>query len=121
MRKAALLQVGGYSEAENVARVEDYDLWFRLFENGFYGQNLPETLYSMREDANALSRKRPFKYRLNEYALKKRIIKRFKLGLPYRVLALKPLILGVLPAFLYQTLHKRKQRAQQPDHGEKQH
>ncbi len=105
--RKAFEAVGGYSEAEDCLRVEDYDLWFRMYEAGFRGCNLPEALYSMRDDRAAAARKK-FVYRVNEYRLKRRIIASFHLGAKARALSLKPLILGLCPTFVYRALHRAR-------------
>lgn len=107
IRKDAFDAVGGYSEDENRLRVEDFDLWFRLYQAGFEGYNIPEPLYAMRDDRNAVSRKK-FRYRINEFILKRRIAKEFKLGIAAEIGALRPLLLGLCPAFLYRILHRAK-------------
>lgn len=108
-KKASFAAVNGYSEDADVLRVEDFDLWFRMYENGFSGVNTDECLYLMRDDRNAVLRKK-FKYRINEYKLKKRIAKAFNFGIKGHIKALRPIILGLCPPFLYSALHKAKLR-----------
>ena len=110
MRKDAFDAVGGYSEAPDRLRVEDFDLWFRLYQAGYVGCNLQETLYAMRDDRAAISRKQ-FRYRVNEFHLKKQIAQTFHLEGKARLLAYRPLLLGLCPAFLYRILHRAKARA----------
>lgn len=59
-------QLGGYTVADRTKRGQDYDLWFRFFNEGFRGDNLDEPLYLVREDANAI-RRRSFKVRWSTY------------------------------------------------------
>lgn len=49
--------LGGYTVDENVERVEDIDLWFRFYAEGFTGDNLGEALYYVREDESAVRRR----------------------------------------------------------------
>lgn len=68
IRKDAILSIGGYRTTPSVHRVEDYDLWIRMYEQGFRGYNLQQVLYQMRDDRNAVNR-RKFRYRWNESKL----------------------------------------------------
>ena len=64
----------------------------------------------MRDDRNAASR-RKFRYRLNEAYLSALAVK--TLGLPKwkYVFVLRPILVGLLPGFVYQYLHKKKMKA----------
>ena len=107
MRTQALKKVGGYCGDDDVMRIEDYDLWYRMYAQGMYGVNIADELYGMREDRNAFLRKRKYAYRINEYKLKVKICKTFKLGIKGRIKAFKPLIVGLAPMWIYKILHKR--------------
>lgn len=107
VRKRAYDAVGGYSVGKRLLRVEDYHLWFKMYQAGFCGKNLPEPLYQMRDDRNAFAR-RKFRYRWNEAYVKLLIWRGFRLparSLPY---VLRPLIVGLLPDQWYCYLHKRR-------------
>lgn len=54
----------GYSSDPSVERCEDLDLWSRFFAAGFHGYNLPDELYTILEDENAV-RRRDLRNRLN--------------------------------------------------------
>lgn len=56
--------LGGYSLDPTAVRVEDVDLWCRFLAAGFKGYNLPDELYVILEDRNAVKR-RTFRARLN--------------------------------------------------------
>lgn len=107
MRKTVLLELGGYNESDAVRRFEDYDLWYRLYKDGYYGRNLPEPLYSMRDDRNAYKR-RKMKYRLNSCKLRMQIYRDFKPGIRYLPGVFMPVIKGLLPEKLYTYLRRRK-------------
>lgn len=47
----------GYNDTDRTTRVEDRDLWFRFFANGFSGANIDEVLYDVRENADTISRR----------------------------------------------------------------
>lgn len=105
MRSAILKNLGGYNESEEVRRMEDYDLWFRLYKSGYKGCNLPDVLYSMYDDRNAYKR-RKFKYRLTSFRLLLRSYIEFRPGFKYLIFVISPIIKGLLPEKLY--IHLRK-------------
>lgn len=105
IRYKAIVNVGGYTENKRLIRVEDYHLWFKLYSVGYKGYNFSIPLYKMRDDRKALKR-RKFKYRLNEFYV--RIIGFKMLDLPfyYYIFAFKPILIGLLPVFVYNYLHR---------------
>lgn len=105
VRKEAFDAVDGYSVDDRLLRVEDYHLWMKMYKAGYKGKNINEVLYSMRDDRNAYSR-RKFKYRLNSAYVICMAVR--ELGLPAwgYVAALRPIIVGLLPGFVYDKLHK---------------
>ena len=107
MRKSVIDELKGYDVSTEKERIEDYDLWIRMYQAGYKAYNLQEVLYSMRDDRNAIKRKK-FKFRLTEYKLKKKMCKSFDLPLKCKLLAYKPIILGLIPTPLYSVLHKKK-------------
>ena len=60
VRKEAYVAVSGYSVDKKLLRVEDYHLWIKMYSKGYYGINLQEALYKMRDDRDA-QRRRKFK------------------------------------------------------------
>jgi len=107
VRKEAYDAVGGYSVDKKLLRVEDWHLWIKMYAIGYRGYVLDEALYSMRDDQNAASR-RKFKYRLNEVYVGRLAVKMLNLPKYYYLLTLRPIIVGLLPASVYQKLHKNK-------------
>lgn len=105
IRTDVLKKVNGYSNSPDVERIEDYDLWVRMFAAGYKAYNIQEPLYSMRDDRSAIKRKK-FRFRLLEYRLHKRVCKEFNLSFKYSIMALRPIVLGLMPAFIYTALHK---------------
>lgn len=57
LRKSAVVSVGGYRA---LRRNEDYDLFIRLLNQGFYSENLGETLVKVRADRHANKRRTGF-------------------------------------------------------------
>lgn len=107
MKKSVLDELGGYNISEEVTRVEDYDLWYRLYKSGYKGANLQEALYSMRDDRKAVKR-RKLKYRFNSYKIRKNIIKTFNLPKKYYFKAITPILIGLIPTPVYKILHEKK-------------
>lgn len=111
MRKSVLLGLGGYNESSAVERFEDYDLWYRLYKAGYYGRNLSEPLYSMRDDRQA-SKRRKFRYRISCTKLKYQMYKDFRPGIRFLPLVLRPVLKGLLPKWLYICLRRLKLQRQ---------
>ena len=106
VRREAFDAVGGYAESVDRIRVEDWDLWLRMYAKGFRMYSLPECLYKMRDDRNAYAR-RKFKYRINEAKVSLSAVKMLHLSQRYRLCCLRPLIVGLLPKPVYTYLHRR--------------
>lgn len=109
VRREAYEKVKGYSVEKKLLRAEDYHLWFKMYLEGYRGYNLQEVLYKMRDDRNATQR-RKFKYRINEAYVKRLIMKNFDLPIKNIVYVVRPIIVGVMPTFLYEYLHKKKMK-----------
>ena len=107
VKKDAMLQVGGYSESADFERVEDYELWVRMYAAGFRGGNLHEPLYQMRDDRSAAAR-RKWKYRVNEARVRKKAVEDLKLPVVNNIYVLRPLLLGMLPGCIGSYLHRQK-------------
>lgn len=107
VRKEAYDKVGGYSVSPKLLRVEDYNLWFKMYAAGYKAYMLEKPYYRMRDDRNAKNR-RKWSGRVNEHYVMSTGFK--ALGLPwyYQIYALRPLIIGMLPSFVYDWLHKRR-------------
>lgn len=107
MKTSVLRELDGYNTKEEVNRVEDYDLWYRIYKAGYKGANIQESLYSMRDDRKALKR-RKLKYRINSFNIRKKVIKTFKLPPKYYIVAFKPIVIGLIPTPVYKILHRNK-------------
>lgn len=107
VKREAYDKVNGYSVSKWLMRVEDYYLWVKMYEEGFKGKNMHETLYMMRDDCNAYKRRR-FKYRLNESYVIASAIRKFKLPIYNYIYVMRPIIVGLLPFTIYNLFHKRK-------------
>lgn len=105
-RTNVIKAVGGYSVDDRLLRVEDYHLWFKVFAAGHKLYSMNEALYQMRDDRNAVARRKWQGYVNVHYVMRKG----FKMiGLPwyYQIYSMRPIITGLLPNWLYNRLHRR--------------
>lgn len=96
VRKSVYDMVNGYRDLKMTYRVEDYDLFMRIFYNGVKIRTIQEYLFRFREDKNTFKR-RKYRYRINEARVRIygfRLLKLFPKGMIY---VMKPLIFGLLP------------------------
>lgn len=107
VRREAYIAVGGYSVSPKLLRVEDYHLWLKMFSKGSRGYNLPECLYAMRDDRNAMAR-RKWKGSINETRVHLLACKTLGLGLKGYIYSFFPILKQLLPRFIYSYLHKRR-------------
>lgn len=107
VRREAYEAVEGYTDKPEFLRAEDYELWIKMYEKGYRGMNLEEPLYQMRDDRRAVSR-RKFKYRITEFRVRCAAVKRLHLSKVGYLYALRPILVGVLPAGLYCQLHRKR-------------
>ena len=49
--------LNGYTDSDRTVRVEDRDLWFRFYAQGFKGANIDEVLYEVRENTETIRRR----------------------------------------------------------------
>lgn len=110
MRTDVLKSIGGYSSSPEVERIEDYDLWIRMYAKGYKAYNIQEALYDMREGRDAIKRKK-FKFRITEFKLKKRACKDLNLPFKCKLVAFRPVLIGLMPKFIYTALHNKKYRS----------
>lgn len=108
MRKRDILTGGGYREAKETRRCEDYDLFMRLYAKGYRGYNIQEKLYYYRIDRNEKSKHRSMKYRIDEMVVRFKGYKSMGIllrGFPY---VFKPIIVGLIPHKLFHRIqHSR--------------
>lgn len=109
VRKEAFDAVNGYTVEKKMLRMEDYDLWIKMYASGYKGYNIPEYLYMMRDDRNATNR-RKYRFRINEARVRIKAIKVLKLSFWNYIYVLRPLVVGLLPNFIYEYLHKKQKQ-----------
>lgn len=105
-RTAVIKAVGGYSVDDRLLRVEDYHLWFKVFAAGYKLYSIPEALYQMRDDRNAIAR-RTWKNYVHVHHVMRTGFKMIGLPWYYQIYSLRPIITGLLPNWLYNRLHRR--------------
>ena len=106
VRKTAYDAVQGYRDIPQIQGDEDYDLWFRLYAKKIYGYNLQEELYFFFDGRDA-SKRRTLKRRLHEAWVRKEGYKTLKAPLWSYAYAVKPIILAMIPKFIYDRLRKK--------------
>ena len=111
IRAEAYKRVGGYTVDKRMLRVEDVNLWFKLYAAGYKGYNFQDPLYKMRDDREATSR-RKFKYRVNSTYTRIKGFQSLHMPLRYYPYTLMPIIVGLLPRPIYLYFHRKniKQR-----------
>jgi glycosyltransferase EpsE len=107
VRKESYDAVNGYTVEDSLLRVEDYHLWYKMYRKGYRGYNITKPLYRMRDDRAAISR-RKFRYRINEARVMYNAVVGFQLPLLYRIYAIRPILIGLLPICLYRFLRSFK-------------
>ena len=99
--------LGGYSLKKTALRVEDVDLWCRFLACGFRGYNLPDELYVILENREAVAR-RTLRARINSAVTR---YHGYRL-MGFRGLCLYKPFLNILKAFVptgfYKIIHKRR-------------
>lgn len=107
VRKSAYDKVGGYRDIKMTYRVEDYDLFMRMFCDNIKMITIQDFLFNYREDENAIKR-RKFKYRVNE--MKVRYVGFKKMGLLEKksnfFYVIKPIIISIIPKKMYKKMKK---------------
>ena len=110
VRTAAYKAVGGYSEDSRLLRMEDYNLWTKLYVAGFKGCNISEHLYAMRDDKNA-ARRRTLRARLNGIYAHWLAYNWLHLSFPlFCKYAVTNVLLGIMPGWLYERVRNLKNR-----------
>jgi glycosyltransferase EpsE len=105
IRRKALLDVNGYDDSNKFLRVEDYNLWFRMYANGSRGCNLIEPLYEVRDDRDAIGR-RKYSFRLKEAHVRFCGYRMLRLPVSSYVYAVRPLAVGLIPINFYKYFRK---------------
>lgn len=95
-RKSAFDIVNNYRNIKMTYRMEDYDLFMRMFSKGIRMYTIQEKLYRFRENKESQKR-RKFKYRINEMKVRVYGFKLLKLYPKAIIYVFKPIIVGLIP------------------------
>lgn len=104
VRSNVFQEVDGYTANDKTERIEDYYLWYKFYKKGFVGYNLLEPLYKMRDDRNALSRRR-FSHRINALKVQIEVLKGLQVSNPY-FFSLLNFSKAFIPSFLMRPIRK---------------
>ena len=96
VRKSVYNMAEGYRDIPMTYRVEDYDLFMRIFSKGIKIYTIQEKLFNYREDKKTRKR-RKYKYRINEAKVRYYGFKLLGLYPKGIIFVIKPLIVGLLP------------------------
>ena len=107
IRKKALDSVHNYREAWFTNRCEDYDLWMRLYANGYKGYNIDRILFQYYEGKDSFP-KRKYKYRIGEAVMRAKGYASLNMYPKGLLFVLKPLVAGLLPPKLVKIIHGSK-------------
>lgn len=98
VRREVYQNLGGYSVETYAERTEDYELFMRMYAQGYQAVNLPELLLQYREDMDAYQ-KRKYRYRIHEYQVRKRGFRLLGIQKHHLHYVIKPLVIGLIPAW----------------------
>ena len=107
VRAKDIREVGYFRVSKETRRTEDYDLFMRLYANGFYGYNLQEPLVYIYRGEKSY-RKCKYRYRIDEAKIRYQNFKQLGLLPGNFHYILKPLIVGLLPTSYLENRQKRK-------------
>lgn len=106
IRREALIGVQGYKDDASTRRAEDLDLWCRLYNNGSRGYVLEEKYLNYFESQKSMKR-RKYRYRINEFKIRKNLYDSLDTSPAYLIYVVKPLIVGLLPNSIMKVFHAR--------------
>ena len=103
-RRECLEEMGGYRTGKSTRRMEDYDLFMRLYASGYKGYNIQKPL--MRYTIS--TEKDKYRFRIDEAKVRWQGYCRLGLMPWGAVWALRPLLVGLIPKRLLLALKTRK-------------
>ena len=105
IRRDVLNKVENYTVDKKTYRLEDYDLWFKIYSKNIKGVIIPDKLYYFREDRNSYSRKK-FKYRVDEMKVRLNGYKLMNIEKKYYIYSIRPILVGLIPINLLRQYHR---------------
>lgn len=106
-RKKAIKDVGGYRDLKKTLRVEDYDLFMRMYANGSKIYNFQEPIFDYREDVFC-AKKKKYKYRINEAKVRYEGFKALGLLPKGYIYIIKPFVAGLIPQKVIKYFQRKK-------------
>ncbi len=108
VRREVYLMSGGYYVSRETWRCEDYELFMRLYAEGYQGYNMQERLFCYREDKASYERRR-FRYRLDEARIRRRNFKNLGMAGPVAwFYIIRPVAAGLLPISVLMYIKQRQ-------------
>lgn len=107
IRANVIKSLQGYTVIKETRRSEDYDLWCKLYFNGYIGCNFEESLHLYREDRDSISNRKLI-YRWYTYKLSAKWIHKMNLNKKYYLLMFKIVLKGFVPKMFYRIIRKLK-------------
>lgn len=107
-KKRSFEKVNGYRELKRTIRVEDYDLFMRMYASGVKMDVIQEILFDYRDDRDNTKRRKKYKYRINEFLIRFENFKKlglFPIGIFYSI---KPLMVGLIPTKVIMVVKRKK-------------
>lgn len=106
MRREVMERLHGYITAKMYVRVEDYDFFMRMYEAGFIGYNLQETLFLYRESSQSF-KKRKYCFRIYECRVRYQGFRKLGIIRGNMRYVIKPLITGFIPVWFMRRYRMR--------------
>ena len=104
MHRYVLEQLGGYSVEKYTRRCEDLELWYRFYDNGFRGYNLPDYLYIKAQGLEDYRRRKVI-HGWEMFCIHLRGLKLLHAPFYKYILAFKPVISASIPKPLMKAYH----------------
>lgn len=109
IRRNVLEKIGKYIDIPRTKRCEDYDLWMRLYQFGYKGQNIQKPLLLYYEGRDAY-KKRKMKYRISEARTRLYGFKQLHLLPKGLIYAIKPFVVGIIPINIVKRIKKYRNK-----------
>ena len=107
IRTEAYQIVGGYTVSPDLIRLEDYDLWIKMYAHNFRGYVMDKPLYKWREKRTEKYDKH-IKSRIRLAKLQFHAVKILNLPLWKYMYCLRPILVSFIPNFIYNYFHQKR-------------
>lgn len=104
-RREILVQMNGYRVSKETKRLEDLDLFMRLYQSGYRGYNIQSVLFQFREDEQSYTRKK-YRYRIDEAKIRFAFYRQMNMLRVGIFFVMKPLVVGLIPVRLVKMLRQ---------------